>query len=109
MIPLDESKLSYCDLDLKDNNPYFTHNTLAYNDVSPDWVWLQMVQWFISSKLSLTETFNLGFDIDLEHSNPIFSLDTAYDDLPTNWVWLQKTRWFRTNKRYSRNCHILII
>ena len=31
----------------------------------------------ISSKLTLTETFNLGFDIDLEHSNPIFSLDTS--------------------------------
>ena len=31
----------------------------------------------ISSKLTFTETFNLGCDIDLEHSNPIFSLDTA--------------------------------
>ena len=31
----------------------------------------------ISSKLTLTETFNLGFDIDLEHSNPTFSLDTS--------------------------------
>jgi len=31
----------------------------------------------ISSKLTLTETFNLGCDIDLEHSNPIFSLDTS--------------------------------
>ena len=29
----------------------------------------------ISSKLTLTETFNLGRDIDLEHSNPTFSLD----------------------------------
>ena len=27
-------------------------------------------------KLTLTETFNLGCDIDLEHSNPVFSLDT---------------------------------
>ena len=31
----------------------------------------------ISSKLTLTETFNLGCDIDLEHSNPKFSLDTS--------------------------------
>ena len=31
----------------------------------------------ISSKLTLTETFNLGCDIDLEHSNPTFSLDTS--------------------------------
>ena len=31
----------------------------------------------IPSKLTLTETFNLGCDIDLEHSNPTFSLDTS--------------------------------
>ena len=31
----------------------------------------------ISSKLTLTETFNLGCDIDLEHSNPTFLLDTS--------------------------------
>ena len=31
----------------------------------------------ISSKLILTETFNLGCDTDLEHSNPTFSLDTS--------------------------------
>ena len=29
------------------------------------------------SKLSLIETFNLGCDIDLYHSNPIFSLNTS--------------------------------
>ena len=31
----------------------------------------------IPSKLILIETFNLGCDIDLEHSNPTFSLDTS--------------------------------
>ena len=31
----------------------------------------------ILSKLTLTETFNLGCDIDLEHSNLTFSLDTS--------------------------------
>ena len=31
----------------------------------------------ISAKLTLTETFNLGCDIDLEHSNPTVSLDTS--------------------------------
>ena len=31
----------------------------------------------VSSKLTLTETFNLGCDIDPEHSNPVFSLDTS--------------------------------
>jgi len=30
-----------------------------------------------SAKLTLIETFNLGCGIDLEHSNPIFSLDTS--------------------------------
>ena len=52
--------------------------TLAYNDVSPYWVWLQKGSAIhkISSKLTLTETFNLGCDIDLEHSNPVFSLNT---------------------------------
>ena len=47
--------------------------------ISPYWVWLQMVQRFIRyhPKLTLTETFNLGCDIDLEHSNPLFSLETS--------------------------------
>ena len=31
----------------------------------------------VSSKLTLTETFNLGCGIDLVHSNPTFSLDTS--------------------------------
>ena len=35
------------------------------------------VQRFISPKLTLIQTFNLGCDIDLEHSNPTFSLDTS--------------------------------
>ena len=56
-------------------NPFFAYDILAYNDVSPYWVWLQMVQQCISSKLTLTETFDLGSNIDLKHSNP--SLDTS--------------------------------
>ena len=31
----------------------------------------------ISTKLTLTKTFNLGCDIDLEHSDPTFLLDTS--------------------------------
>ena len=77
MISLCKPKFIYCDLNLKDSNPFFAHDTLAYNDVSPYWVWLQEVQQFISSKLTLTETFNLGCDIDLKYSNPIFSLGTS--------------------------------
>ena len=37
-----EPKFSY--LDLEDRNPFFAYDTLAYNDISPYWVWLQMVQ-----------------------------------------------------------------
>ena len=44
MISLYEPKLSYCDLDLEDSNPFFAPAILAYNDVSPYWVWLQKVQ-----------------------------------------------------------------
>ena len=67
MISLYKPKLSCCDLDLEDRNPFFTHDTLAYNDVLTYWVWLQKVQRFISSKLTLIEIFNFGCDIDLEH------------------------------------------
>ena len=43
-----ELKFSYCDLDLENRNPFFAYDALAYNDVSPYWVWLQMVksQWY---------------------------------------------------------------
>ena len=80
-ICLYELKFSYGDLDLKDRNPFFAYDALAYNDVSPYLVWLQMVQRCIrikiSFKLTLTETFSLGCDIDLEYSNPTFSLDIS--------------------------------
>ena len=39
-----EPKSSYCDLDLEDRNPFFAHDALAYNDISPYWICLQMVQ-----------------------------------------------------------------
>ena len=66
-----------------DSNPFFAHDTLAYNDVSPYWVLVTngSVIHKISSKLTLTETSNLDCDIDLEHNNPIFSLDiSSLDD-----------------------------
>ena len=65
---------------------HFSHSSdaLAYN-VSPYWVWLQMVQRCISSKLTLTETYNLGCDIDLEYSKATFSQDTpAYEHALSN-------------------------
>ena len=44
----------------------------------------------IICKLTLTEIFNLGCDIDLEHSNPTFSLDTSllmmiYTEIEFGW------------------------
>ena len=63
MISLHEPKLSYCDLDLEDSNPFFAHDTLVYNYVSTCWVWLQKVaykhsadweQLFVTSVTSLT-------------------------------------------------------
>ena len=78
-----EPKFSYCDLDLDDRNPFFAYDVLAYNDVSPYWVLVTngSVIHKISSKLTLTETSNLDCDIDLEHNNPIFSLDiSSLDD-----------------------------
>ena len=44
VISLYEPKPSYGDLDLEDSNPFFAPAILAYNDVSPYWVWLQKVQ-----------------------------------------------------------------
>ena len=59
----------------------------------------------VSFRHAFIDTFNLHYDLDLDHSNPIFSHDTrAYDDVPSNKVWLQKDKHFR---RYCSN--ILII
>ena len=35
-----------CDLDLECTKPVFSHNTLAYDDVLPNQVWLPKDQWF---------------------------------------------------------------
>ena len=93
---------------------HFSHMTLWLIMMSRHtgfgYKWFGSAMHKISSKLTLTETFNLGCGIDLEHSNPTFSLDTSL----LMMIYTQidfgcKRHWFRTNKRYSRNCHILII
>ena len=54
-----------------------------------------------------TDIFNLYCDLDLGHSNPLFSQDTqAYDDVPSNYDRLQNNLQFR---RYSRNSDNLIM
>ena len=74
-----EPKFSYCDLDHEGKNPFFAYDALAYNDnlTILGLVTNGSAMHKISSKLTLTETFNLGCDIDLEHSNPTFSLGTS--------------------------------
>ena len=70
----------HCDLDLEYSKATFSQDTPAYEHAlsnSPYCIWLQMVQRCISSKLTLSEIFNIGCDIDLEHSKPTFSLDTS--------------------------------
>ena len=69
VISLYKSKLSYCDHDLENRNPFFKHDTLAYTAVSPYWGWLQKHQRY--------DIIQTSCDTDLEHSNPIFSLNTS--------------------------------
>ena len=60
----------------------------------------------ISSR-TFTDFVNLWCDLDFEHSNPIFPLNTlAYDAVLSNQVWLQTDQQFGG---YNRNSHILII
>ena len=57
-------------------NPIFTYNTLTYDDVPFK---------KISSSVDMVETviseyMSLHYDLDLEDSKPIFSLDTVAND-----------------------------
>ena len=53
--------------------------------------------------------FNLGCDIDLEHSNQIFSLDTSLLMMIYHQIEFGCKRLTGLELIYSRNCHILII
>ena len=65
-----------------------------------------MVQKASSRQTPLT-FWTFTVNLDLEHSNPIFSHYTpAYDAVPSSKVWLQKDQQFG---RYSRRNHILIM
>ena len=60
---------------------HFSHMTLWLIMMSRHtgfgYKWFGSAMHKISSKLTLTETFNLGCGIDLEHSSPTLSLDTS--------------------------------
>ena len=63
------------DLHIQDSNLLFLHDTPAYDDVLPYWVWLQMIQQFRRYHLEKHQLNFLTFcDLDCNHSNPIFSL-----------------------------------
>ena len=65
----------------------------------------------ISSRLTLTDTFNLGCDIDLEHSSPIFSLDTSLLMMIYHQIEFgcKRLTGLELIKKNSRNRHISII
>ena len=52
-----EPKSSYCDLDLEDGNPFFAYDALAYNDVSPGFVY----KWFSDAWDIIQTNINWNF------------------------------------------------
>ena len=83
-----------CDLDLKNSNPFFLHDTPAYDDVSPCQVWVQKVWQFrrycpnkhqLIFIIFIILFFNVQCNLDLAHSNPILSMEiSAYVALPSD-------------------------
>ena len=75
----------------------FTQDTVAYNDVSQYWVWLQKVQRFKCLTLAVTLTLNTAIQYFQRTICFVFCffvfvvLFFAYGDLSSNRVWLQKT------------------
>ena len=87
MISLYKHKPSYCALDLE---CLYQVLIMMYHRTGFGYkIKLLSIQ-KIASKLTLTDMFNHGCDINLEHSNPIFSLIIffAYDDISLNSVSL---------------------
>ena len=95
----------HSDLDFEDSKLIFPHDTLAHDAASitvPSLVKTGSAVEKVHTIRTNTETLNLCWDLDLEHSNPNFSLHTpAYDGLPSKYVWLQKNQQFRRNTRKS--------
>ena len=71
-----------CDLDLEYSNPIFQQDTLAYDALLSNQVWLQTDQQFRRYSRNDHILINISphCDLDTEHSEPIFLHDTlAYD------------------------------
>ena len=62
-----------CDLDLEHSNPIFQQDTLTYDAVLSNQVWLQTDQQFRKFNRN-TYILNISphCDLDIEHSGPIF-------------------------------------
>ena len=86
-----------CDLDLEQNNPIFLQDTLLYNVVLSNQVWLQTDQQFgIYSRNN-----PIHCDLDIDDSEPSFLPDTLlYGNTPPDQVCLKMVGWFR---RYYLN------
>ena len=83
MISSYEHKPSYCNLDLECMNLFLLHMTLCLIMMYHHTGFGYKIKGSAIQKVSSKLTFNHGCDIDLEHSNPIFSLIIffAYDNL----------------------------
>ena len=72
-----------CDLDLERSNPIFQQDTLDYDAVLSNQVWLQTDQQlrrYSRSNHNYFDYIRPQCDLDTEHSEPIFVHDTlAYD------------------------------
>ena len=88
----------YCDSNFERNNPVLPQDTLAYEVVLPNQVWLQMDQQFrrYSKKQSYFDYISPCCDLDIEKSNQFFLFDTLpHDNTPQYQVWLKTVEWFR--------------
>ena len=92
----------HCDLDLERSNPIFPQDTLAYDTLLPNQVWLQIDQQFRRySKNSHILIIRPHCDLDTEDIEPIFLHDTSpHDNTSPNQVWSNKmVEQFRDTER----------
>ena len=81
-----------CDLDLESSHPIFQQDTLAYDALLSNQVWLQTDQQFRRYSRNNHILINISphCDLDTEHSEPIFLHGTlAYDAAHPYQVWKQ--------------------
>ena len=87
----------HCDLDLENNNQFFTENTPAYEAVPSNQIWLQKDQQFSRhSRNSHIDQMSPHCGPELDESKPIFLQDTLAHDVASPYqVWLHKVQQLR--------------